>query len=78
MESDLIDFIRSARGPFPLSVAASELERLGKAGAGWPTATATHWQRELEALVSKGLLTMADGMMSVPKSTTVKQPTLFD
>jgi len=78
MESDLIDFIRSARGPFPLSVAASELETLGKAGAGWPTATATHWQRELEALVSKGLLTLADGMLSVAKSTTVKQPTLFD
>jgi hypothetical protein len=78
MESDLINFIRSARGPYPLSVAASELESLGKAGAGWPNATATHWQRELEALVSKGLLTLADGMLSVPKVESVKQGTLFD
>jgi hypothetical protein len=77
MESDLIAFIRSARGPFPLSVAASELERLGKAGAGWPNATSTHWQRELESLVSKGLLTLADGMLSVPKVESVKQGTLF-
>ena len=78
MESDLIAFIRSARGPYPLSVAASELERLGKSGAGWPTATATHWQRELDALVAKGLLTLADGMRSVPKVESVKQGTLFD
>ncbi len=77
MESDLIAFIRSARGPYPLSVAASELERLGKAGAGWPTATATHWQRELEALVSKGLLTLEDGMLSVAKVEELKQGELF-
>jgi hypothetical protein len=78
METDLIDFIRSARGPIGLSFAAEELVRLHDIGAGWPNATATHWQRELEALVSKGLLTLADGMLSVAKVETVKQGTLFD
>lgn len=77
-ESDLIEFVRSARGPFPISVAAGELENLGRRGAGWPQASATHWQRELEQLANKGLLNLCDGMLTVAKVETVKQQSLFD
>jgi hypothetical protein len=77
METDLIDFIRSARGPFPLSVAASELESLGKAGAGWPTATKQDWIRKLRQLVADGKLIECDGMLTVAKAESLKQGELF-
>ena len=78
MQADLIDFIRSYREPVSISVAAEELAMLGKAGAGWPNASATHWQRELEQLVASGKLLECNGLLSVPKAETVKQRTLFD
>jgi hypothetical protein len=78
MQADLIDFIRSYREPVHISVAADELAMLSKAGAGWPNASATHWQRELEQLVASGKLLECNGLLSVPKTETVKQRTLFD
>jgi hypothetical protein len=78
MTNDLIDFIRSYREPVHISVAADELAMLGKAGAGWPNASATHWQRELEQLVASGKLLECNGLLSVPRAETVKQRTLFD
>ena len=77
-ESELVDYIRGFREPGSISVAAGELAMLGRAGAGWPNASATHWQRELEQLVASGKLLECNGLLSVPKTETVKQRTLFD
>jgi hypothetical protein len=77
-ESELVDYIRGFREPVLISVAAEELAMLGRSGAGWPQASATHWQRELEQLANKGLLNLCDGMLTVAKVETVKQQSLFD
>jgi hypothetical protein len=65
---DLIDFIRSYRGPVKLSEAATELHHLGNLGADWPRASFEHWIRELEQLAKNGKLQIdAKGMVSVPR-----------
>lgn len=76
-DNDLVEFIRSARGPIGLSFAAAELESLGNRQTGWPSATATHWQRELERLANKGVLNLCDGMLTVAKAESLKQGELF-
>lgn len=78
MTNNLLDFIRSYREPVSISVAAGELAMLGKAGAGWPNASATHWKRELEQLVGKGLLNLNNGFLTVAKPEQLKQKSLFD
>lgn len=75
--NDLIEFIRSARGPISLYVAAAELESLGKHGAGWKRATATHWVRELRALVDAGELVLDGDMLTVAKKEQMRQGELF-
>ena len=77
MSSDLIDFIRSARGPISIQFAAAELESLGSRGAGWQRATATHWVRELQALVDAGELVLDGDMLTVAKKEQMKQGELF-
>lgn len=76
-DNDLVEFIRSARGPFEIGVAAFELESLGKAGAGWPTASKQDWIRKLRQLVSDGKLIECDGMLTVAKVVEMKQGELF-
>ena len=77
MSSDLIEFIRSARGPISIYYAAAELESLGSRGAGWQRATATHWVRELRALVDAGELVLDGDVLTVAKIETMKQGELF-
>lgn len=76
--NDLIDFIRSARGPISLYYAAAELESLGTHGANWKRATATHWVRELRALVDAGELVLDGETLTVAKKEELKQGSLFD
>ena len=78
MTSDLIDFIRSYREPVSITEAASELEHLGTHGAAWKRATATHWVRELRALVDAGELVLDGDMLTVAKKEELKQGSLFD
>lgn len=75
--NDLIDFIRSARGPISIQFAAAELESLGSRGAGWQRATATHWVRELKALADAGELVLDGETLTVAKKETMKQGELF-
>jgi hypothetical protein len=77
-DADVIDFIRGARGPFAIDEAASELAYLGRAGADWPQASATHWKREFERLVDKGLLNLNNGFLTVAKPEQLTQKSLFD
>lgn len=77
-DDDLIEFVRGAREPFAIDEAASELAFLGRSGADWPQASATHWKRELEQLVDKGLLNLNDGFLTVAKPEQLKQKSLFD
>lgn len=68
MNDDLVEFIRSYRGPVKLSEAASELHKLGNLGADWPKASQEHWIRELEQLAKNGKLQIdTDGLVSVPR-----------
>lgn len=75
---DLIDFIRSFRGPVKLSEAANELHHLGNLGADWPRASFEHWMRELEQLAAKGKLDIdIEGLVSVPRREAVQQQMEF-
>lgn len=78
-DNDLIEFIRSARGPFHIDAAAAELENLGgRPGVAWPRASAQDWKREFQRLVNKGKLTDSDGMLTVTRVESLKQGSLFD
>ncbi|XZE18783.1 hypothetical protein SH449x_004088 [Pirellulaceae bacterium SH449] len=77
-ESELIEFVRSYREPFPISMAATELHHLGNLGADWPKASYEHWVRELEQLVDKGLLDLTNGCLTVARVESLVQKSLFD
>lgn len=77
MDADLIEFVRTYRGPYPLYEAAGDLAALGASGGNWPAATAQHWKREFDRLVADGKLQEVDGGLIVPLSEEPKQMTLF-
>ena len=75
--TDLIDFIRSYREPVSIHEAATELQSLGTLPTGWKRATATHWVRELRALVDAGELVLDGEMLTVAKKEELRQGSLF-
>lgn len=77
-ETELIDFVRSYREPFPITMAATELHHLGNLGADWPKASFEHWVREFEQLVSKGLLDLTNGCLTVTRAESLQQQSLFE
>lgn len=78
MSNDLVEFIRSYRGPVKLSEAATELHHLGNLGADWPKASFEHWIRELEQLVKSGELAEDDGFVWIKRQEEVTQLNLFE
>jgi hypothetical protein len=77
MDADLIEFIRTYRGPYPIYEAAGDLATLGASNTNWPAATAQHWKREFDRLVADGKLQEVEGGLIVPLSEEPKQMTLF-
>lgn len=77
-EQDLIDFVLGNREPLDISEAANQLVFLTSKGAMWPPATAQHWKREFEQLVSKGLLELKDGRLWAAREESLQQQQLFD
>ena len=77
LDADLIEFIRTYRGPYQLYEAAGDLAALGDNGGNWPKANAQHWKREFDRLVVDGKLQEVDGGLIVPLSEEPKQMTLF-
>ena len=77
LDADLIEFIRTYRGPYAIYEAAGDLAALGASGGNWPNATAQHWKRELGRLSADGRLQEVDGGLIVPLSTAAKQLELF-
>jgi hypothetical protein len=76
LDADLIEFIRTYRGPYAIYEAAGDLAALGDNGGNWLKANAQHWKRELGRLVLDGKLQEVDGLI-VPLSTDAKQLELF-
>ena len=77
LDADLIEFIRTYRGPYPIYEAAGDLAALGDNGGNWPKANAQHWKRELDRLVLDGKLQEVDGGLIVLLSQSVQQLELF-
>lgn len=77
LDADLIEFIRTYRGPYAIYEAAGDLAALGDNGGNWPKANAQHWKRELDRLLADGKLQEVDGGLIVPLSEEPKQMTLF-
>jgi hypothetical protein len=77
LDADLIEFIRTYRGPYAIYEAAGDLAALGENGGNWPKANAQHWKRELDRLLADGKLQEVDGGLIVPLSEEPKQMTLF-
>jgi hypothetical protein len=77
LDADLIEFVRTYRGPYPIYEAAGDLAALGDNGGNWPKANAQHWKRELDRLVADGKLQEVDGGLIVPLSSDAKQLELF-
>lgn len=77
MTNDLIDFIRSYREPVSIHEAATELQSLGTLPTGWKRATATHWVRELQALVDAGELMLDGDLLTVARKEVMRQGELF-
>jgi hypothetical protein len=77
LDADLIEFVRTYRGPYPIYEAAGDLAALGDNGGNWPKANAQHWKRELVRLVLDGKLQEVEGGLIVPLSTDAKQLELF-
>ena len=77
LDADLIEFVRTYRGPYPIYEAAGDLAALGDNGGNWPKANAQHWKRELDRLVADGKLQEVDGGLIVPLSEEPKLMTLF-
>jgi hypothetical protein len=75
--ADLIEFIRTYRGPYAIYEAAGDLAALGDNGGNWPKANAQHWKRELDRLLADGKLQEVDGGLIVPLSEEPKQLELF-
>jgi hypothetical protein len=77
IDADLIEFVRTYRGPYAIYEAAGDLVALGDKGGNWPKANAQHWKRELDRLVADGKLQAVDGGLIVPLSSDAKQLELF-
>lgn len=77
LDEDLIEFIRTYRGPYAIYEAAGDLAALGDNGGNWPKANAQHWKRELGRLVADGKLQEVEGGLIVPLSSDAKQLELF-
>jgi hypothetical protein len=77
LDEDLIEFIRTYRGPYQIYEAAGDLATLGENGGNWPKANAQHWKRELDRLVADGKLQAVEGGLIVPLSIDAKQLELF-
>ena len=77
LDADLIEFVRTYRGPYAIYEAAGDLAALGDNGGNWPKANAQHWKRELDRLVLDGNLQEVDGGLIVPLSQSVQQLELF-
>ena len=77
LDADLIEFIRTYRGPYATYEAAGDLAALGENGGNWPKANAQHWKRELDRLLADGKLQAVEGGLIVPLSEEPKQMTLF-
>lgn len=59
---DLLAYVRGlGRVEMTRQEIAEDLASLGKHGAGWPNASATHWARKLDALLAEGSLRVSQG-----------------
>lgn len=80
LSASIVEYVSECRIPQSAIETATDLETLGKHGADWPRATATHWMREIRELIDRGELREVDGLVMLPivVDESPKQMSLFD